>query len=1104
MFGGGFPRRVTPRASPSRALGCSCFGVTAVDCEVTAAHFALWAGVLFLGLGADLLCFWGVEGGVTVRSLQIGPCSQRESGEDLETMQRRGKWPFDAALGVVCLFLFSCVLFGCDKAESEAGPPAGAEVTVLRAESSSPEEPAGEYCAPGGKDCVPLAPRQKLKPEGIVRTFVGGRVSLDFGAGRRVDLDAQSETVLQKEWVQLARGQFSLESAPWNQDEKFKPLHFQAGGKKVSSLSDLATSTSVSVDAKDTIITVQRGALSGLDVPGWEGPAAQAGQSVRISDAQIHRTGEGGQELPLLLEVAPRTSEFGGLLAREERGPLRGLGTMSARLPNTDQVRDGVHLRKHHVNVFIRDGFARTEIEEEFENTTPHVLEGRYRFAVPGDASLSRLALWVGDKLIEGEVLERERAATIYSSIVDRPVPRDPALLEWVSGGEMSLKVFPILPKKTRRLVLAYNQALSTEQGLLRYVYPLSLGGGRETVISDLSISVSLSDSHAQLTNLRSPNYDAAIGEKNGYQTVSFQKKEAAPSQDFILLADRKTDAKAQIAAYVPEWGEAKAAPSGMIPASALSEHSGALGTFALRFSADLPSEGARPAGLPQQRAIVLDVSQSQSEETIRAQGALAYGILRSMNPEEQYVLLACDSACRRFPSGGAAVVREGGLLKARDFLLSLRPSGSSDLSGALAMATRELRPFVGHQGVERQVILLSDGQASSGEISAEGIARRTGPLLAAVDADLSIIGAGRVVDEDTLSGLARSLGATFDLLHSGKSLEERIFELSYALRLPVIKNPVLSLPDSLRSEEALKLPALRLGQELIVTGEILRLGEGEVTLSGQMKGAPYRLVRSLAWQKGAEGQNPLVPRLWARNKISRLLASEQTPSIKDEIVKLSREHRTMSPYTSFLVLESEEMYRDFAVTRTSQSEKDQPDALFKELGDTRARAQPSDDGELSRMTSLEELADRPGAGRSAPAAEARPEAAPAPRPAKKSASSGAKKAESGPLDFELGASASTGSAQVSGAEAEESKGRGWSEPVQGQSKIITFSPPVAPRARLTFSSVNDEWRKWGEKNIEALKAKLKEDPQSRARHEAYIRGHLQHGRFEEARRDAQ
>lgn len=155
------------------------------------------------------------------------------------------------------------------------------------------------------------------------------------------------------------------------------------------------------------------------------------------------------------------------------------------------RLRLGVRLLSHDARVLVRDGFARTEIVEEFQNDTDRVLEGRYVFRLPPRASISRLALWVGDKLVEGEVVEQDRAARIFKGIVDDTVrPRDPALLEWISGAEFSLKIFPIEAKKSRRVLIAYNEVLSTETPVLTYVHPLSLGDPRATPIGHFRIEV--------------------------------------------------------------------------------------------------------------------------------------------------------------------------------------------------------------------------------------------------------------------------------------------------------------------------------------------------------------------------------------------------------------------------------------------------------------------------------------------------------------------------------------------------------------------------------------------------------------------------------------
>ncbi len=73
---------------------------------------------------------------------------------------------------------------------------------------------------------------------------------------------------------------------------------------------------------------------------------------------------------------------------------------------------------------------------------------------------------------MKGEVLSAEQARQKYWEIVNSL--KDPALLEYADRGAVQARVFPIPPKGERRIELEYSQALSAENGLVRYVYPLN------------------------------------------------------------------------------------------------------------------------------------------------------------------------------------------------------------------------------------------------------------------------------------------------------------------------------------------------------------------------------------------------------------------------------------------------------------------------------------------------------------------------------------------------------------------------------------------------------------------------------------------------------
>ena len=102
----------------------------------------------------------------------------------------------------------------------------------------------------------------------------------------------------------------------------------------------------------------------------------------------------------------------------------------------------------HKVTVDIRDQIARTVIEESFVNHTDGRLEGVFHFPLPQDASISGFGMWIGDELVEADVVEKQRAREIYETILRER--RDPGLLEWTGGNIFKARVFPIFAALAR------------------------------------------------------------------------------------------------------------------------------------------------------------------------------------------------------------------------------------------------------------------------------------------------------------------------------------------------------------------------------------------------------------------------------------------------------------------------------------------------------------------------------------------------------------------------------------------------------------------------------------------------------------------------------
>jgi Ca-activated chloride channel family protein len=755
----------------------------------------------------------------------------------------------------------------------------------------SVDAPAGgsiagaERCDPDGTSCKPIEAGAELTGAYALHTVASARLWLDLGGGVSLEMAGQAAAVFtggEHPTVSLTRGAFALDAPA----AAAAPFQLVATGRPLAV--DPAMPASITVRARDDAradLVVRRGRVTVGD-----GAAAidlRSGEGARLrADRPVER-GLATAADPVL--DAPREAR------PAERAVPRGLGTMTARAPGTTEVVAGVRLVSHRVNVVLRDGFARTEIEEEFANDTARVLEGRYVFPVPPDASLSRLALWVGKELVEGEVVERDRAATIFKSIVEDSVrPRDPALLEWVSGSEVSLKIFPMPPHGSRKVVLAYDQALAAPDGRARYVYPLSLGADRAVTIDDFALRVAVSDAAGAVSEAETPGYAASVAADRGGLGVTFHARAFTPAADFVLAYDR------------PE--RPSTPPGGFVTASLpiKAEEPGER-FVAVRVPVTWPAGASPPARVRRDRAVVIDVSHSQSKETLAGEIEVAEGVLGSLDPDERFVLLACDSACAAYPEDGLAPAAEASLEPARAWLRARAPGGSSDVAGAILAAARRLDP-----GGAGQIVMLGDGAATSGELHADTIAARVRPELAARQIDLRLLGAGRTVDAVVLDGLAAALGASYERLDAGEPLARRVPELALSLRAPLLRGAALTTPPGLHDVYPRVLPSLRVGSELVVVGRLDAGATGEVRLAGDLGGVAFAAARPI----DAEAPSPVVPRLWASARIAELEASAE-PAATKEIVALSKQHHVLSRRTALLVLENDHMFAEFGIPRT-------------------------------------------------------------------------------------------------------------------------------------------------------------------------------------------
>ena len=248
------------------------------------------------------------------------------------------------------------------------------------------------------------------------------------------------------------------------------------------------------------------------------------GKKIAVTGTQIFRA---DRQTLVKLDKAPRW-----LLSYEGKVAGDSIGSLLAKIDGRNVP---LTVGYHKVTVDIRDQIARTTIEESFVNHTNAQLEGTFFFPLPQDASIAGFGMWIGDKLVEADVVEKERAREIYETILRER--RDPGLLEWSGGNIFKARVFPIPAQAEKRITITYTQVLPLRGNSYRYQYALQSELLKQHPLRQLEIDVKI-NSAQRLKAVSSPTHPTRNALTAHSAHVEFSAKEYTPTQDFEAVVE--------------------------------------------------------------------------------------------------------------------------------------------------------------------------------------------------------------------------------------------------------------------------------------------------------------------------------------------------------------------------------------------------------------------------------------------------------------------------------------------------------------------------------------------------------------------------------------
>ena len=527
----------------------------------------------------------------------------------------------------------------------------------------------------------------------------------------------------------------------------------------------------------------------------------------------------------------------------------------------------GLQLVSLKARAVVEDPLAFTELHLVFHNPEPRQREGRFRITLPQGATISRFAMKINGRFMEGEVVERAAARAAYEDFLHRR--QDPALMENEAGNEFSARVFPIPPSGDKELIVSYSQELVASRDPFR----LPLRGLPKLGELDIRVSVDSAE--------RKPTTASNLGGASVQsEVIEVHKRDFQPDRD-LEVTRRGATTRAGL------------------------RHDN------LVVARVQPTANASEADAMRSLLVLVDTSASRAlgfeAELDRLTRVLAAAAAAR---DFELQVLAFDQDAVLAYSGRAS----GWGADDAQRLLKRRAEGASNLQLALRRITEK---YSGKSQFDR-LLIVSDGVWTAGSVRNDELRAQLSGLAALGVQRADVLAVGGIRDDARLGLLVRGNfpkdGLVLSDATDAGSVSQRLLAATRSGLKVVVPGARWVWPE--------RLDGVQANDELLVYADL----PGELPFSIRIDGQPARLadasLRSV--------ERPLLERAWVGARIARLSQQRDTLAAGDndlraalskQIIELSTRHRVLCDGTALLVLETEADYRRFGIERRALSD---------------------------------------------------------------------------------------------------------------------------------------------------------------------------------------
>lgn len=570
-------------------------------------------------------------------------------------------------------------------------------------------------------------------------------------------------------------------------------------------------------------------------------------------------------------------------------------------------------LQETRVEADISGVLARVRVSQVFRNPHSNALEALYVFPLPENSAVDAYSFQIGERIIVGEVKEREEAKQIYQQA--RQEGRKAALLEQERANIFTQSVANIPANSEVVIHIEYVQPLEVDEDRYLFRFPMVVGRryipgnpvSRPNVGRGWANDTDEVPDASRITAAKVPD-----GMRNGNDVFIQVNVDGAMPIQAITPVTHELDVsrRSETQSVVTLKNGSVIADKDFIFEYQLASEQTTLASMTHRISEEedgyvmlalQPKWSVEASEItPREVHLVMDVSGSMRGPAISQMRLFAEQILDHLNPGDSIKLISFSQQATTFRDSPVPADASN-IEAAKEFVRRLKPNGGTNLLSALRVSLGESQT---ETSLPRYLILMTDALVGNDHSILRYLQEDRFS-----DARVFPIAFG-AAPNDYLMNRAAEMGRGFAMQVTNQDNSVAIAKHFNALtNLPYMTDLHIDWGDlNVKDQVPARLPDLFAGKPLIVLGRYDQAATSTVRLKGNVLGSPVEMELDLELP-AIEPAHDSISSVWARQRIRQIWnrnVGKETKESRAEITELGLRHQLVTAYTSFIAVETE------------------------------------------------------------------------------------------------------------------------------------------------------------------------------------------------------